>query len=262
MFTRFNSILVALLVLALTVPSFALSGAARPVSLTGDLHVIRGVAQFDGEHPFVLTGPLAKAVTACNRMRVSVLGGFALAVPGKSDLPTLDVRRIWTEEMLTGDDVEMVTGSLSREGDGSYSLGRGRFTATGNLAVALKQCAGLPLTVVGRRTGPSTIDVKSIEMDEPRKRSKDEDLTAAAGSGEARANADALGRYAKRFPAFNAEGPDGTYPSIRTVAVDRETGRITIVVETFGGFAAIWLGNAMRFVYTPAGELVSEETLG
>jgi protein-disulfide isomerase len=75
-----------------------------------------------------------------------------------------------------------------------------------------------------------------------------------------KARADALERFAKMFP----EDPmmaDGTQPMIKDVATDLATGQITIVCESFGGIAAIWMGNAYRFTYSRDGKFVAQNKI-
>jgi hypothetical protein len=75
-----------------------------------------------------------------------------------------------------------------------------------------------------------------------------------------KARSDAIERFAKMFPEDPAMA-DGTQPMIKDVATDLATGQITVVCESFGGIAAIWMGNAIRFTYNRDGQFVAQNKI-
>lgn len=100
--------------------------------------------------------------------------------------------------------------------------------------------------------------------------SQDEVASLGAPNGEVavigtrnpvfKARSDALERFSKLFPEDPAMA-DGTQPMIKDVATDLATGQITVVCESFGGIAAIWMGNAIRFTYNRDGQFVAQSKI-
>lgn len=72
-----------------------------------------------------------------------------------------------------------------------------------------------------------------------------------------KARSDAMERFTKLFPEDPAMA-DGTQPMVKDVATNITTGQITVVCESFGGIAAIWMGNAIRFTYNRDGQFVAQ----
>lgn len=77
---------------------------------------------------------------------------------------------------------------------------------------------------------------------------------------EVKAKADALARFVKVHGGQVPGIPDGTQPMVKDCRRE-PTGQITVVCESFGGIAAIWMGDAVRYTYTRDGLFVAQTNL-
>lgn len=72
-----------------------------------------------------------------------------------------------------------------------------------------------------------------------------------------RARTDALARFAKEHPGTGADVADGTAPRIKTDRTD-SAGGITVVVESFGGIAGMWMGDSISYSYAADGSFIDQ----
>jgi hypothetical protein len=77
---------------------------------------------------------------------------------------------------------------------------------------------------------------------------------------EEKAKADALTRFEKVHP-LEPGIPDGTQALVKDLKRDPASGQIHVVCESFGGIAAIWMGDAVRYTYTRDGIFVAQTNL-
>ena len=71
-----------------------------------------------------------------------------------------------------------------------------------------------------------------------------------------RATSDAVARFTKVHPGTGAGIPDGTAPRVKSTRA--EGGKITIVCESFGGIAGMWMGDGISYTYNSDGIYVDQ----
>lgn len=79
-------------------------------------------------------------------------------------------------------------------------------------------------------------------------------------NAELKARADALARFSQLHSGQVPGTPDGTQPMVKDCRHE-PSGQITVVCESFGGIAAIWMGDAIRYTYTRDGIFVAQASL-
>jgi hypothetical protein len=72
-----------------------------------------------------------------------------------------------------------------------------------------------------------------------------------------KARTDAVARFSKEHPGTGAEVADGTAPRIKTERTD-SAGGITVVVESFGGIAGMWMGDSISYSYASDGSFIDQ----
>ena len=75
------------------------------------------------------------------------------------------------------------------------------------------------------------------------------------------ATKDALARFSRVNPGTGDQVADGCGPKVKSTKVNRQTGEITVVCETFGGFAGMWMGDAVSYLYNAQAGFISATNL-
>ncbi len=237
-------VLFALALIALC--AVLLSLAASPALAAGDgerfcqkgvLTVNQGLAYVGVFGPLQLTGALAPAALACVDVDITLQG---MAVDGG-----FEVSHLTAVEPAQREGVTHLAGTLRFDDEGYFIIDERTFTATGPLAKALLYCVGLQvnLACLSEHSAEEFL-VFAISLDEA-----DESVETQPFVEEA------ISHFETMYPSEDQNSPQSTYARVKDVAVCPVTGKVKVVIESFGGPSQVWQGNEVNYRFDADGRL-------
>lgn len=222
---------------------------ARETRLAGELHLRGNHAEIDG-CSFVPAGPLARALGTCHGQKLEVTG-VAVSLDERGAAPLFFVNAIALYGQVKGSakDYKTLFGSLAGAKNQALVVDGTVFAPRGPLADAALECTGLDVTV------DTVVESENLLFGSPEFGLRVLSLRANRPASVQAAKVEAWARYAEGYPPVNAEGPDGTYPRVRTLHVDGDL--IVVIMETAGGIAGIGT-DVVRYEFDGEGQFLRE----